>query len=101
MTPDNTPTCPILEIVNMNQCKNPFFHYLVIKYNSPIDKQTEGKKGFDKFKEQVATMYDKTTESAKHTLASLNNKIKETHIGDDLKKFGSKVADKSKEYGVN
>ena len=45
-------------------------------------------------------MYDKTTESAKHTLVSLNTKIKEAHIGDDLKKFGTKVADKSKEIGV-
>ena len=45
-------------------------------------------------------MYDKTTESAKHTLSNLNTKIKDAHIGDDIKKFGNKVADKSKEYGV-
>jgi len=64
-----------------------------------VDK-TDEKKGFDKFKAQVSTFYDKTTDSAKHTLVSLNAKIKEAHIGNDIKKFGTKVADKSKEYGV-
>ena len=46
-------------------------------------------------------LYDKTTDSAKHTIVNLNTKIKDSHIGDDMKKFGNKVADKSKEIGVN
>jgi len=33
-------------------------------------------------------IYDKTTDSAKLTLMSLNTKIKDSHIGDDMKKFG-------------
>lgn len=58
------------------------------------------KSGFDKIKAQMTSFYDKTAESAKNTFVSLNTKIKESHIGDDIKKFGTKVADKSKEYGV-
>lgn len=48
----------------------------------------------------MTSFYDKTTESAKHTISSLNTKIKESTIGDDIKKMGTKFADKSKEYGV-
>lgn len=48
----------------------------------------------------MAQFYDKTAESAKTTFSSLNTKIKNAHIGDDIKSFGHKVADKSKELGV-
>lgn len=57
-------------------------------------------KGLDKLKAQMALMYDKTTDSAKQKFSNLNAKIKDSHIGDDLKNFGNKVADKSKEIGV-
>lgn len=49
----------------------------------------------------MSIFYEKTTDSAKNTLTNFNTKIKNAHIGDDIKTFGNKVADKSKEYGVH
>lgn len=44
--------------------------------------------------------YDKTADSTKQAFTNINNKIKEAHVGEDIKNFGQKISEKSKEIGV-